>query len=130
MSATGWLRCGIMRGARQRIRTRYSITMPAGIPNRRLTNELLLRSARNWLLLRTAAGGLLLLAGSDPLHLPIATMIVIAVLCTAVGYVEVHRNHEGILFANLGIAPQLLTPYFLSPVILGEVCIRLVVSHA
>jgi hypothetical protein len=100
----------------------------AMLPNRLLTSALLRRSTRLWMVVRAALSGLVFLAGTNPLRLPVATTVGVLVICVAVGYVELHINHERDLFANLGIKRRNLALLFLMPALAGEMLVRAVAA--
>jgi hypothetical protein len=103
-------------------------TVRAMLPSRLLTIALLKRSTRLWILARAALSGLVFLAGTNPLRLPIATTVGVLLICVAVGYVELHINHERDLFGNLGIKRRSLALFFLGPALGGELLIRVAAS--
>lgn len=98
------------------------------LPNRLVAAAFLRRSTRLWIVARAALSGLFLLAGTDPLRLPIATTFGVLLLCVAIGYVEVHLNHERDLLGNMGIKRRTLAAFFLLPALLGELLLRAAAS--
>ena len=98
------------------------------LPNRLLTTLMLRRGARLWMLARVAISGLIFLSGEDPFRLPVSTTVGVLVICVALGYVEMHLNHERDLVANLGIKRRTLAGVFLAPALVGELLVRVVAS--
>lgn len=98
------------------------------LPNRLITTLMLRRGARLWMLARVAISGLIFLSGEDPFRLPVSTTVGVLVICVALGYVEMHLNHERDLVANLGIKRRTLAGVFLGPALVGELLLRVVAS--
>ena len=100
------------------------------LPNRLLTTLLLRRGTRLWAITRVTISGLILLAGDDPLRLPVTTTVAVILLCGTLGYVEGHINHERDLLGNLGVRRRSVAPFFFLPALLGELLIRAAASAA
>ena len=81
-----------------------------------------------WAIARVAISGLIFLSGDDPLQLPVTTTVGVLLIAVALGYVELHLNHERDLLGNLGIKRRSVAGFFLAPAFLGEVMVRAVAA--
>ena len=98
------------------------------LPNRLVAMALLRRGARLWAIARVAISGLIFLSGDNPLQLPVTTTVGVLLIAVALGYVELHLNHERDLLGNLGIKRRSVAGFFLAPAFLGEVMVRAVAA--
>lgn len=83
------------------------------------------RGARLWLLTRATITAVLLLAGGDPLRLPVTVMVGLIMLTVAVCFIDTYRHRERALLGNLGVNPLLLLAMFTGPALLGEFAVRM-----
>jgi len=77
-----------------------------------------------WIVARAALALTLVLAGGDPLKLSTTALAEVVVLVVALGWIETRRRREGVLLANLGVSPYLLSGLFAVPGLLGEIVLR------
>lgn len=66
----------------------------------------------------------LLLAGANPLDLPLGTSLGVMAIATVLGFVQTARMREHVFIANLGIPLPAITPLLLAPAVAGELLIR------
>jgi hypothetical protein len=94
-------------------------------PNRLIVRAYLSRGARLWLVTRVLLSGVFLLAGTNPVQLPVATGVEIVLLSIGVSFLETRRRRERAFLANLGVRPVMLGALFAGPAMLGEAALRL-----
>ena len=93
-------------------------------PNRLIARAYLFRGASIWIVARAAIAVVLVLADGDPLRLSTTALVAVLVLVVALGWIETRRRREGVLLANLGVSPYLLSGLFAVPGVLGEIVLR------
>ena len=105
-------------------RSRYRVPSGTMLPNRLVTLTMLRRGVAIWLVTRIAASGVFAYAGKDPLRLDTGGLLTVVLLCTALCYVEMARNRERDLLANMGIRRRSLALLFIAAAVTGEGAVR------
>ncbi|MGK2961988.1 MAG: hypothetical protein ACSLFK_07545 [Gemmatimonadaceae bacterium] len=98
-------------------------------PNRLIVRAYVLRGTRLWLLTRAAIAGVFLLAGTDPVRLPTPVMVAFIVLTVVTCFLDTYRHREGAFLGNLGVGPLHLAAIFVTPVLIGELTLRLLAAR-
>ena len=93
-------------------------------PNRLVVRAFLFRGVLLWIVARAAIAVALVLAGGDALKLSTTALVEVALLIVALGWIETRRRREGVLLANLGVSPLLLSVFFAGPALAGEFVLR------
>jgi len=92
-------------------------------PGQLVARAYLWRGARVWFLARSLATGLFLLAGSDPVQLPVASIGQLVLLTVVLGFLDTHLRHEWALLGNLAVGPRKLALFFALPAVGGELLV-------
>lgn len=66
------------------------------------------------------------MAGTDPVRLSTPVMVALVVLTVAICFLDTYRHRERAFLGNLGVGPLLLATMFVTPVLIGELALRLV----
>jgi hypothetical protein len=97
-------------------------------PNPLVVRAYLFRGVLLWIVARATIAGALLLAGGDALKLSTTALVEVVLLIVALGWIETRRRREGVLLANLGVSPLMLSVFFAGPALLGEFVLRFVAA--
>ena len=98
------------------------------LPDAPVVLAYLARGARLWVVTRAALSAGLAVAETDPFHLSVTAVLAIIAMSVAVAFVDVRRQHESVLLANLAVSPAMLGTLFLIPAVLGEIVLHAVAA--
>ncbi len=93
-------------------------------PNPWIIQTYLFRGALLWAVARVAIAGVLVLAGGDAVNLSTPAFVGVVLLIVALGWIETRRLREGVLLANLGVSPLVLSVFYAGPALLGDLVFR------
>ena len=97
-------------------------------PNPLIVQQYVVRGMLLWVGVRAIVSAVAALAGTDPLHLTPASILLLVGGSLALGVVDVLRRHERALLENLAVSRTALGVFFAGPAVLGELAIAFVAS--
>ena len=97
-------------------------------PNPLIVQQYVVRGMLLWVGVRALVSAVAALAGTDPLHLTPASIMLLVGGSLALGVVDVLRRHERALLENLAVSRTALGVFFAGPAVLGELAIAFVAS--
>ena len=69
-------------------------------------------------------------AGFASLRIPIASVLVLAIISGTLGFIDARRRNELVFFQNLGIAPSMVVGTWVVTIVILEIAIRLFATVA
>ena len=97
-------------------------------PNPLIVQRYVVRGMLLWVGVRAIVSAVAALAGTDPLHLTPALILMLVGGSVALGVVDVLRRHERALLENLAVSRTALVAFLAGPAMLGELAIVFVAN--
>lgn len=69
-------------------------------------------------------------AGLVSLRMPLASVLILAVISGAIGFIDARRRNELLFLQNLGIAPSVVVGTWVVTIVILEIAIRLFAAAA
>ena len=97
-------------------------------PNPLIVQQYVVRGILLWVGVRALVSAVAALAGTNPLHLTPASIMLLVAAAPVLGVVDVVRRHERALLENLAVSRTALVACLAGPAMLGELAIVFVAN--